>query len=639
MTPSPQAATQPARTSWRLLALAGLLAALVLGLTYYQLLLHPGQFIIVNHYDGAKSYYSLATYLRQPLSQGLLEHGQNYPYGEYIFFTDIAPLLSVPLHGLVQAVPALGPYGLYLYDVFWLLGLVVGSLLLLSILRRLAVPVWLAVLLSVTLPWLGPQTFRLIVGHLSLSYAPAVLLPLWLLQGLYRAGQRGQATGRWWLGLGASLLGAAWLHFYYLGIVGGWLAFFFLGWGWQQWRAGRAWRPLAVRAVALLGTAVVGSYGLLQALDPRRHERTSGSGGYDWIEWKFQFGMLFHGHSFYKIRFPFERTGEIPYESTAYLGAFCLYGLLAVALLALVGWQRARRGPAGPALLPTLPASATDENRAFLSLLLLSSIPLALAALGESIDLDNGGYVIHNYLNPFLWVHKLTDRITQFRALGRFIWPFWWAVLLYFAWYAGQAWQQARPLGLRALWVALAALSVVDMLNVTHYYTASQKANFLAPPQLDEAQAQLGWLDPGRYQALLTLPFYHSGSEGTEPNLNIDPDDSYCNRSYQLGLLTGLPTLNHKATRTPAYQAHDLVTMTQPGGPSPALLALLDKRPILVYLDSAYYDGRNNYYRDGFKDRPEVLALFNRTPDFIREQHMRRLHHEGSVSIYEWQPK
>src|SRR5205823_5602847 len=117
--------------------------------------------MIVDGYDCSKSYYALATFLRQPLREGLLGHGQNYPFGEYIFFTDIAPLVSVPLHVLVQAVPALAPYGLYLFDVFTLSGLVLSTLLLLSILRRLAVPAWLAFVLSVVLPWLGPQTFRL----------------------------------------------------------------------------------------------------------------------------------------------------------------------------------------------------------------------------------------------------------------------------------------------------------------------------------------------------------------------------------------------------------------------------------------------------------------------------------------------
>ncbi|MGI4743907.1 MAG: hypothetical protein ACRYG7_52830 [Janthinobacterium lividum] len=623
---------------------AGLLQLVVVLRTYGKLLFHPGQYLIIDHYDGSKSYFSLATFLRQPLSQGLLEHGQNYPFGEYIFFTDIAPLLSVPLHALVQAVPALAPYGLYLFDVFFLSGLVLSTLLLWSMLRRLDVPSWLALLLSVGLPWLSPQTYRLNVGHLALSFTPAVLLPLWLLQGLYRAQRRGQPTGRRWLALGLAVVAASWVHFYYLGVLGGWLAAFFGGWLLREARAGRPWRPVAGRALALLGSVAVLTFGVMQGLDVRRATRTPGSGGYDQLEWKFQPGALFKGYDFYKIRFLVERTAAVPYESTAYLGAFVLYGLLAVGGLALADRRRRQRGVGAGPLLPALPPAEAGGSREFLSLLLLASLPLVLVSLGETVALDDGAYVVHNYLNVFMWVHKFTERIMQFRALGRFIWPFWWALVLGFSWYAGLAWRQAQALRLgwlRGLWVVLAALGVVDMLNATHHYaTITQRANFLAPPATDAVRALVGGVDARRYQALLTLPFYHSGTEVMdEPFMGIEPDDAYCTRTYQLGLVTGLPTMAHKATRTPAYQARELMSMFRTGGPDPALLAQLDSRPILVYLDSAYYSGANNFYRDELKDRPDMLALFNRTPDFIREQHMRRLRHEGTVSWYEWQPR
>ena len=395
----PEPARPPRRTGR--LVLAGCLLQLVaLLLTYGKLIFHPGQYLIIDHYDGIKSYFSLATFLRQPLSEGLMQHGHNYPFGEYIFFTDISPLVSVPLHVLVRAVPALAPYGLYLYDLFTLLGLVVSTLLLVSILRRLAVPGWLALVLSVALPWLSPQTFRLNVGHMSLSYTPAVLLPLWLLQGLYGAWRAGQPTGRWWLGLGAALVAGSWLHFYYLGIVGGWLGFFFLFWIGREALARRPWRGLAGRAALLLGSAAVLTFGVLQVLDKRRGDRPTGSGGYDWIEWKFQFGTLFRGHDFYKVRFFLERTADVPYESTAYLGGFVLYGLVVVGILALVARYQRRQGLPDPGLLPPLPGP-TDGNRAFLLLLLAAAVPLALAALGETIDVDNGNYLLHNYLNPF----------------------------------------------------------------------------------------------------------------------------------------------------------------------------------------------------------------------------------------------
>ncbi|RZK46257.1 MAG: hypothetical protein EOO59_19550, partial [Hymenobacter sp.] len=325
-TPDGPGPARPARRTGPLVLAGGLVQLLVLLLTYGKLLFHPGKYLIIDHYDGIKSYFSLATFLRQPLSEGMMQHGHNYPFGEYIYYTDISPLVSVPLHVLVQLVPALAPYGVYLYDVFTLLGLVISTVLLVSILRRLDLPSWLVLVLGVALPWLSPQTFRLNVGHMSLAYTPAVLLPLWLLQGLYGAWRAGRPTGRWWLGLGLTLIAASWLHFYYLGIVGGWLGFFFVFWIGREALAGRPWRALAGRAAALLGTAVVLTFGLLQVLDKRRGDRPTGSGGYDWIEWKFQFGTLFHGHDFYKFRFFLERTATIPYESTAYLGGFVLYG-------------------------------------------------------------------------------------------------------------------------------------------------------------------------------------------------------------------------------------------------------------------------------------------------------------------------
>jgi hypothetical protein len=151
----------------------------------------------------------------------------------------------------------------------------------------------------------------------------------------------------------------------------------------------------------------------------------------------------------------------------------------------------------------------------------------------------------------------------------------------------------------------------------------------------------LGWPGPGRYQAILPLPFYHAGTEWQdEPtNLNTDPDDPLCNTTYQLSMVSGLPLMSHKATRAVNREAELLYSLFKPGGPDPDLLARLDQRPILVFLDTAYFDGRNNYYRDMLRERPTMKAVFEREPAFIQEQGLRRIRHQGSWSLYEWFPK
>lgn len=598
--------------------------------TYYTVLFHPGQYLIIDHYDGIKSYFSMASFLREPLSNSTLVSGQNYPFGEYIFYTDSTPLVIVPLHWLVQTVPALAPYGLYLFDVFILAGIVISTGLLVLILRRLTVPAWLTVLLAIALPWLGPQTIRLNVGHMNLAYTPATLFVFWRLQCLYLAWRAEKPLHKQFALLLVGIVGASWIHFYYLPLLCGILGFFVAVLLYESWRTHRPWRSLVVGGGITLVMALVLTWGLLQLLDPRRGERPTGSGGYDWIEWKFQFGALFRGYVFNKVRFPLERTAEIPYESSAYLTAFVLFGLLLVMVLLLI-----RRLPTAA----RLPQSSNDDNVRFLKYLVLASLPLALIALGETIDVDNGGYILHNYLNVFRWLHKITERVTQFRALGRFIWPFWWAVVLAFSWYVAR-WRHIA--GLRWALVVLCTLLVVDTVNATHHYrTVTQRPNLLTSPESTQSVRQLvGWVDKGRYQAFLPLPFYHSGSDPEgDVNYSVDPDDPHCNATYQLSMITGLPMMSHKAARTPFHEAALLQSILRPAGPDPELLAKLDSRPILVFLDTAYYDGRNNFYREELKNRPEMLALFERADDFIRERQLRRIGHFGSRSLYEWFPK
>ncbi|MBH8558774.1 DUF2339 domain-containing protein [Hymenobacter negativus] len=611
-----------------LLALLG--QALLLAYTYAKLLFNPGQYLIVDHYDGIKSYFSVASFLRQPLGDGMLVRGHNYPFGEYMYYTDSTPLLVAPLHWLVQAIPALAPYGLYLYDLFILSSILISTGLLVLILRRLAVPAWLAILLAIALPWLGPQTYRLTVGHMSLAYTPAMLFLVWGLQRLYAAWRAGQSLTRHFAMLLVGTVLASWLHFYYLALMVGTLVFFVAVLLYESVRERRPWRPLVVGTAATMAGAVVLTWGLLQLLDPRAKERPVGSNGYDWIEWRFQFTSLFKGYVYNKVTFPLERTAYVPYESVSYLTGFVLFGALLVAVLWLF-----KRLP----VEARLPEPTADATAGFVKYLLLASVPLAFIALGENIEIDNGAYVVHNYLNVFRWLHKITDRVTQFRALGRFIWPFWWAVVLGFSWYVAR-WRFIPML--RWALVALCALLVVDTVNATHFYqTDTQRPNLLWPEPGTPVQQLLGWADKDRYQAILPIPFYHVGTEwDSEPtNLNVDPDDPHCNTTYQLSMVSGLPLMSHKATRAITSQAEDLYSIFKPGGPNPALLERLDQRPILVFLDTAYYDGRNNYYRDMLRERPTMQAVYERAPVFIREQHLRRIKQQGSWSLYEWYPK
>ncbi|WP_133272767.1 hypothetical protein [Hymenobacter radiodurans] len=425
--------------------------------------------------------------------------------------------------------------------------------------------------------------------------------------------------------IAGGIIVTSYFHFYYLGILGVLGGFFFLFWIVENALAGKPWFRLALYGGLTLGAALLITAGSLMLLDPRYHERPVSSSGYGVLEWKFQFGAFFRGYSFNQLRFPLERTADVPYESVAYLGGFVLYGLLVT--LALAALRR----------LPSVQLIDTDHGR-FLRLFLLASIPMAFIALGETYDLDNGAYVFNNYLNPFFWLHKLTDRVTQFRALGRFVWPFWWAFVLGFSYYIARWWQHRT---LRWVLVALSLLLVLDTRDAMRFYrTNTQLPNILTANAPTLPMQQLtGWLDLKNYQAILPLPYFNSGSEEEGYRLTIDPDEVQNNNTYQLSMVTRLPLMSNKTARLPAHLAQKLYSVVSPGGPDPEVLALMDRRPVLVFLDSAYYNGQNNFYRETLATKPEKLAIFERSADFIREQHLQLLHRQGNWLLYAWYPK
>lgn len=608
-------------------AVASLVLQLCLVLYVFRtLLFHPGDYLIVNHYDGIKGYFSIESFLRQPLGEGMLAHGFNYPFGEYMYYTDTTPLLVQAIHVLVRAVPALQPYGLYFYDLGILSGLWLSTWLLTRLLKPLHLPGWLLLVACIGLPWLAPQTSRLRVGHMSLSYTPAVLYLLWTLQQLYYSWPHPRLVRKWLLRLLLGLVVAAYLHFYYLGILGALTGFFFLFWVIEAALAHRPWFGIAWRGAVLLLLAAGLTLGSLMLLDSRYHERPTSS-GYGYIDWKLQPAAFFQAPSHNKLHFLFERKQLVPYESNAYLGGFVLYaGVVALLLLVL----RRRSG---------IPA-VEEPNGHFLRLLLLASIPVMFIALGETYELDNDTYVFYNYLNPFYWLHLVTDRVTQFRALGRFVWPFWWAAALGTVWVVGRWWTRPVWAPLRWAVVPLVLILLLDTRDAGRFYRHyTQMDNILTPPaNTREMQNLLASIDSKSYQAILPVPFYHVGSEGSY-EYTIDPDDPHCNHTFQAGLLTNLPLMSHKAGRTPPYQAQQLMSIFRPGGPDPALLSQLDSRPILVFLDSAYYNGSNNYYRDNLRERPQMLEVFERGDDFIREQSLQLLRKEGTLALYAWYPR
>ncbi|UOQ80800.1 hypothetical protein [Hymenobacter sp. 5414T-23] len=320
-----------------------LLAALLLqiGLVFRALgplLTEPGQHLLVTGYDGLKNYFTFQAYIQQPAAAGFAWFGMmNYPFGDYIFYADNTPLLAAAVRLWSQYVHDITPYGLDIYHGLLLLGFLASTALLVLILHRLLHYWGLVLFFAIVLPWLSPQVGRLLMGHFNLSYSWVVLLGIWGLLRIYDRQQAGLPLGKTVAGLVVAFTLISFLHLYYLPLLGLLTGAFFAAWLLPKahWRK----QPrLVLAGAALSGLPLVLSVLIVRAVDRYYALRLTDPTGFNYPAWKLQVSALFQQYSYETTHFIIEPTAYVTQESQAYLGAFALFGLVAL----LVAWLFAR---------------------------------------------------------------------------------------------------------------------------------------------------------------------------------------------------------------------------------------------------------------------------------------------------------
>lgn len=607
-----------------LLLSALVLQTLLIFRAFGPLLTEPGQHLLVTGYDGLKNYFTFQAYLQQPAAAGFAWFGKmNYPFGEYIFYTDNTPLLAVLVRLWSRYVHNVTPYGLDIYHGLLLLGMLISTGLLVSILRRLLHHWLLVVVFAVLLPWLNPQLGRLVFGHFNLSYSFVILLAIWGLLRLYDKVQAGQPVGRLVASLIAAFTLIAFLHLYYLPLLGLLTASFFGTWRLPKGR----WRQqpkLALVGAALSGLPLLISLAIIRSIDAFYKLRLADPTGFNYPAWKLQVSALVQRYSYQNVHFFIEPVTPVSQESQAYLGAFALFGLTA----ALVAWLAAR-----PATQRWWAAWSLTPERRFLGLLGIAALVGLLGSVGTVYDI--GDFHITNYLSPFFYLRKLTDNASHFRTVARFSWPFFWFVNLFVLVGLDNWLRNGRPTFRWVLAAALVLLAYLDTRDTIKFYRHSLQPNTLTNKEFQaEVDPLLGGIQPEAYQAILPVPFFHVGSE--DMDLTLDDDDAHSRHSYQLGLRTNLPLMATKLSRTPPEHARLLRTIFDATGPAPELRKqlLANGKPILVLYDQSYYDGTNDLA--GRQTNPYAKKLVEAGAAFPANQHLTLLAESGKLRLYRW---
>lgn len=541
-----------------------LLSAVVLLLLYGEVFRSPGSFFFSSNRVGFTPYYSALFHTRHDAT-AFQSSAMNYPYGEEISFTDAPALITIPLQFISRNLTDISESAIAVINLSVLISIIIGALFLFLILAELGVVWWYAAPAAAGIAMLSPQTGNF-AGTLALSWVFWMPLLVWLFIRFERS-----RNIFYTLGIGLATFAAGLLHVYYIAIfliiTGG---YWFIRFYWYRRERTFWYRDihhiflqfilpvLFLQFLTLIHTDVAdrpawpeGLFSLLA-----RPQDLLFSPNPAWVS----MGRLWNAESQGVIIAP------------AYLGTPAIMGLMVAIAL---GIRRViKRSPV---------FSVTEDvtvNVAFwvslLALLFSFGLPMKL-----------GLHAIADFISP----------LRQLRDLSRFAWLFYYlfnivlfTALYYKAFSPEKHWYRKV--------IALAALAL--LLTEAFFYQRSHSGKVIQ--RVDnlyenyysmELENWINETDLSAYQAIASVPFYHTGSE----NLRMEGSPEVKPAAQLLSLHTGLPTLSADLNRTSIAQTYTIFALyTDPLQRLEFPDFLPDERPLLLMV-------MNNYTPDEVSER------------------------------------
>ncbi len=583
------------------------------------------------YWDGQHSNFTYLSHLEQDKAKGFwLNQQQNYPYGDYIFYQDNPLTFTVPVKLISDYVYDLKPYKFAPYNFFHAIAALISTLFIFLVLKRFTSNAWLLLVGSLAFAWINPQILRLQVGHFSLAYSWVMTGGIYWLIRLYEAKEN---TTKWYVVLTAWVVIASFCHFYYLALLAAMLlpAQFVI----DYYREGLSWNIPALKkllmgsikmaAVFLVSYLII--FGIIKMFDDYNHLRDSASTGYGWTPWKFNFSYLYSAYSFIKNPWLIRSTHTDYYESYAYLGGFTLFLGTLLLILRLVYKQ---------ALLP-FSALLDGPYKPLWMGLFLSAMISFFISLGDSYQIMDGAYDIQNYFNPIRYLRKLSDMFTQFRCLGRFVWVWWWPVVLFSIVVVEKYRAESKHRWVVAL---MFGLTVFLILDAKDFIEMNNKQNHKDNIYSDELKAgitqRLSAYNPSQFQAILPLPYNHVGV--SDMNYTIDGDMEQYSEMNAMSMVAELPLMSMQNARAVSAHNKALFSMFLQNEVSPELLERMNDKPVLVVIRKASLDGRGVAVRT-YKPTPDKrpaheVGLYGH--HIVNRYPMERLGEDERYIYYRW---
>jgi hypothetical protein len=484
---------------------------------FYPILLQPNSYLFGNTGDGLKNYFTFTYYIQNNHSWTNFE-GMNYPFGESIFYTDGHPLLAVIIKSIGNIFPSINFYGVGILNLLLLGSLVVTVLLLYKIIRHFSIHPTIALFGAFAITLLNPQNGRL-AGHYALAYSCAIPMIIYFVI-LYSEKINCLKNGL--------IIGLICLVFFmthaYLGIIcSGIVILMALTLFLKQLIKKEAYRhSMWLFLSGILPLLLF--YSCVKLTDIHVGRTTNPWGIYENHAELSTVFIPYITENMLRV-FPFLEGIEQPWEGRAYIGLGTT--ILLISLLIRFIYLKLTPKKSHQKFIPTS-----------FNFLLVSSVVLLLFALFIPFRF---GY--DDLLEKFAIVK-------QFRAIGRFTWPFYFVATLLFIIVGGKLY--THFIGIQKIKTAYFIGFIFPFLLffeghdpfVEKAMMLSKKENVFSTDN-EHVTRLFSTIQKQQYQAILTLPFYSFGSE----NLGISGTDKLYKWSFIAAQQLQLPLFESYLTR------------------------------------------------------------------------------------------
>ncbi|MBP7273734.1 MAG: hypothetical protein KA974_07820 [Saprospiraceae bacterium] len=530
-----------------------IIAALLICWLYLPIILQPNKFI-GNEAIGFSSNTAALYHIQFDSSYNHFQ-GQNYPYGEHILYSGLAPILTNKIKYVQEHLFEISSYATALLNLFLLISILFCSWLLFAIFRQLQVDFTYASLASLGITLLSPQLLQ-ISSEYWLSCVFVIPLILYLLLRFHQ-----QRNIFWSIIIGVSVLVTSLMHINYLSILVLLICLYFIFETFDAWWMQRISMPHIINNLLHWSTQVIAPIilfsGWTAVTDSTkdRPEQSLGIANYS-VKW---LGIISAKHSYFwqlVEKYISNITTVLTIEQQSYLG-------LAAILLLFISLIKPMLQPSS---LPIFSYYKQPSER-WVAVIFWGGITSLILAFGF----------------PFVFIKGINIPVFEhINNIGRWAWVSFYTlnIALFYNLYKWRLRFRRKA----AQWVV--SLPFFIILGIEVFSFQKEKMLTLFPlPTEQYASERTKWLqhfNPQEYQAILPIPYFHVGSE----HLDKTAEGEQVQKSLAAGLNLGLPCMGTYLQRTSLTQTLKLLQFVNDPTTLPSVIAdLPNDKPLLVLMN------------------------------------------------------